>query len=157
MTDALTIREIIDADVEAVVALWRAVGISRPYNNPYGDIAFARRDDHSTVLVGVTGGRVMASAMVGDDGHRGWIYYLATDAAYRSRGYGKMLMAAAETWLQGRNVWKAQLLIRNENIQVREFYERLGYRDTGVACFQKVIGVQPAADAELAQPVAVPS
>jgi ribosomal protein S18 acetylase RimI-like enzyme len=45
-------------------------------------------------------------------------------------------------WLRGRGVWKMQLLIRGDNALAKGFYERLGYRDTGTACFQKVIAAR---------------
>lgn len=48
-------------------------------------------------------------------------------------------MKAAEDWLRARGIWKLNLLVRADNLKVVEFYEHLGYRNTGVACFQKVI------------------
>ncbi|HEY4031525.1 MAG TPA: hypothetical protein VGM25_14350, partial [Caulobacteraceae bacterium] len=71
------IREIGDADVVEVMALWSAAGVSRPWNDPITDIAFARQSPQSVVLVGVVGRRIAATVMVGEDGHRGWVYYLA--------------------------------------------------------------------------------
>jgi ribosomal protein S18 acetylase RimI-like enzyme len=135
-----TIRDMRDADQEQVIALWHAAGVARPWNDPVRDIAFARRDAHSTVLVAEEDGQVVASAMVGEDGHRGWVYYLATDPARQGRGLGRAMMAAAEAWLTARGVWKVQLLIRGDNAGVQEFYGKLGYRDTRSVCFQKVIG-----------------
>ena len=133
------IREITDADIEAVIALWHAAGIARPWNDPLRDIAFARRDAHSTVLLAQIEGRVVASVMVGEDGHRGWVYYVAADPAMQGGGLGRAMMAAAEAWLVGRGVWKMQLLVRGDNDKVKRFYEHLGYTDTKSSCFQKVI------------------
>lgn len=133
------VREMEDGDVDAVVAVWNAAGVSRPWNDPGRDLAFARLNPHSTVLVGVTE-RVVATVMVGEDGHRGWVYYLAVDPERQREGLGRAMMAAAEAWLQRRGVWKLQLLIREENIAVRWFYEALGYRDVRTVCMQKVIG-----------------
>ena len=73
MNDAAAIRPIAEADVEAVIALWQAAGVARPWNDPGRDIGFARCGPHSTLLVGELGGRVVASVMVGEDGHRGWL------------------------------------------------------------------------------------
>jgi ribosomal protein S18 acetylase RimI-like enzyme len=136
----LQIRDIADADIPAVIALWQAAGISRPWNDPQKDIAFARRDAHSTVLIGETAGRIVATAMVGEDGHRGWLYYVAADPALRGAGLGRQIVEAGERWLAMRGVWKVQLLVRHENTAVHGFYEHLGYRDVQTACFQKVIG-----------------
>lgn len=134
-----SIREMTDRDVEAVVAVWNAAGVARPWNDPARDIAFARREPHSTVLVAEIDGRIAATVMVGEDGHRGWVYYVAVDPAHQGEGLGRAIMAAAEAWLAARGVWKVQLLIREDNVGVRRFYESLGYRDVRTVCLQKVI------------------
>jgi ribosomal protein S18 acetylase RimI-like enzyme len=139
MTNA-TFRPIADADTDAVIALWHAVGITRPWNDPATDLAFARRGDHATVLVGEQAGRIVATVMVGEDGHRGWVYYVAADPALHGTGLGRATMEAAEAWLVARGIWKLQLLVREDNAGVKQFYEHLGYRDVRSTCFQKVIG-----------------
>lgn len=136
---APTVREVTDADVPRVIALWHAAGVARPWNDPARDIAFARRGGHSTVLAAELAGQVVATAMVGEDGHRGWVHYVAVDPTVQGHGLGRVMMDAAETWLAARGVWKVQLLVRGDNAAVRRFYEHLGYHDTGSTCFQKVI------------------
>jgi ribosomal protein S18 acetylase RimI-like enzyme len=133
------IREITDDDVDQVVRLWAASGVARPWNDPAKDIEFARRGPHSTILVAVEEGRVMATAMVGEDGHRGWVYYVAVSPESQGIGLGRQIMDAAEAWLKKRGVWKMQVLIRADNETVKHFYERLGYRNTNVTCFQKIL------------------
>ena len=139
MPPELTIREITDQDIEPVIALWHASGVSRPWNNPVTDIAFARRGPHSTILVAKRDDRIVGSVMVGEDGHRGWVYYVAADPAAQGAGLGRAMMDAAETWLRRRGVWKLQQLVRSDNAPVKDFYLHLGYKDTGVTCFQKVL------------------
>jgi len=139
MTANVVIRDISHDDKEAVIALWHASGIVRPWNDPAKDIAFACRDDHSTVLVADLSGCIVATAMVGEDGHRGWVHYLAADPAHQGQGLGRKMMDAAETWLGDRGIWKVQLLVREDNVAVKQFYEHLGYRDTRSTCFQKII------------------
>ena len=139
MTTGAVVREIEDADIEAVIAVWHAAGVARPWNDPVRDIAFARRDPHSTVLVADLDGRIAATVMVGQDGHRGWVYYVATDPALQRTGLGRTMMDAAEAWLRARGVWKVQLLIRAGNLDAQAFYERLGYGDTRTTCMQKVL------------------
>lgn len=137
--DLLQVRSMLDDDLEEVVRLWREAGVSRPWNDPVTDIAFARRGPHSDVLIGLANGRVAATAMVGEDGHRGWAYYVATSPELQRSGMGKSMMNAAESWLRARGVWKIQLLVRGDNVAAKGFYEKLGYSDTGSICFQKVI------------------
>jgi ribosomal protein S18 acetylase RimI-like enzyme len=133
----IAIREMRDPDEPAVISLWHAAGVSRPWNPPERDIAFARRGPHSTILVGLDGEALIASAMVGEDGHRGWVYYVAVDPAAQGGGTGRAMMAAAEIWLQGRGVWKVQLMVRSDNTAVHDFYKALGYEATDVVMFQK--------------------
>jgi len=134
-----TIRAIEDADVPAVIDLWHAAGVARPWNDPATDIAFARRGPHGTVLVAEAEGRIVASAMAGEDGHRGWLYYVAVDPGHQGGGLGRLMVEAAEAWLAARGVWKVQLLVRRGNEGVLGFYDHLGYRDTTAVCLQKVI------------------
>jgi ribosomal protein S18 acetylase RimI-like enzyme len=133
------IRAISDDDIEKVIALWHAAGVARPWNDPRKDIAFARRNPHSTLLVAEMEGDVIATVMVGEDGHRGWVYYVAADPNHQGKGLGRAMMSAAEDWLTKRGVWKMQLLVREENAKVIEFYEHLGYRDTSTVCLQKIL------------------
>ncbi len=70
--------------------------------------------------------------MVGHDGHRGWVYYLAVSPDRRGMGLGRELMAAAESWIDQQGMPKLQLMVRADNGAVIEFYERLGYVDQRV-------------------------
>ena len=79
---------------------------------------------------GPEGDELLGTAMVGHDGHRGWIYYLAVRADARGRGHGRALVRACEHWVLGRGIPKLQLMVRSGNTAAVGFYERLGYTDT---------------------------
>ena len=132
-------REIEDADIEAVIALWTACGLTRPWNDPHKDIAFARDSETSTILVAEHEGRIVSSAMVGHDGHRGMLYYVAVSPELQGHGLGKRAVRAAEDWLRQRGVRKINLLVRPENEKVRGFYEKLGYEINPVLCMARKI------------------
>jgi len=136
---ALAIADIADADVAEVVALWQRCGLTRPWNDPPGDIALARRNPNSTVLVGREGGEIVATAMVGHDGHRGWVYYVAVDPDWRMKGFGSAMMDAAEAWLRAAGVPKLQLLVRRENAKAGAFYQSIGYEEAHTVVFAKWI------------------
>ena len=123
----LAISPIVDADVDAVIALWQRCGLTRPWNDPASDIAFARRGGNATILTGRVGGALVATAMVGHDGHRGWVYYVAVDPDRQGKDFGRAIMAAAEDWLRARDVTKVMLMVRPDNVAVQAFYDRLGY------------------------------
>ena len=81
-----------------------------------------------------------ATVMVGFDGHRGWVYYLAVDPGARRGGLGRAMMAAAEDWLRARGAPKIQLMVREDNAAVAAFYERLGYEVQATTVFGKWLG-----------------
>jgi ribosomal protein S18 acetylase RimI-like enzyme len=123
----LSFAPIEDADVAAVIDLWQRCGLTRPWNDPAADIALARRGPNSTVLIGRDGGAIVATAMVGHEGHRGWVYYVAVDPDCRAKGHGRAIMNAAEDWLRQAGIAKLQLMVRPDNAKVQAFYESLGY------------------------------
>jgi len=111
-----------------VVALWRVCGLAASYNDPNEDFRFALGKPSSDILVATNDvGKVIGSAMVGQDGHRGWLYYVSVDPDYRKQGIGRQLVNASEEWLAQRDVVKVQLMVRETNTQVVSFYERIGY------------------------------
>jgi len=133
----LAIADIADADVAAVIALWQACGLTRPWNDPAADIALARRGPHSTVLIGRDRDAIVATAMVGHDGHRGWVYYVAADPNRRAKGYGRAIMNAAEDWLRATGIAKLQLMVRRDNAKAGAFYQSIGYAEAQTIVFAK--------------------
>jgi ribosomal protein S18 acetylase RimI-like enzyme len=134
---ALAIAELADKDIAAVIALWQACGLTRPWNDPASDIALARRGPNSTILVGRDDGAIVAPVMVGHDGHRGWVYYVATDPDRRGEGFGRAIMHAAEDWLRAAGIAKLQLLVRRENARAGAFYQSIGYAEAQTIVFAK--------------------
>ena len=114
------------AQAEEVIALWHACGLTRPWNDPNADFARAVSGPASAVLLMRDGGALVASVMVGCDGHRGWVYYLAVAPGRRREGLGRAMMAAAEAWLRARGAPKIQLMVREDNDEALGFYEALG-------------------------------
>lgn len=123
----LTIRPIQDGEEAAIIDLWRKAGLTRDHNDPEKDLAFARSGPASDVLAGFQSGTLVASVMVGHDGHRGAVYYLCVDPDAQGTGHGRAMMDAAESWLKERGVWKLNLMVRASNEEVHGFYEALGF------------------------------
>ncbi|MDP9138304.1 MAG: GNAT family acetyltransferase [Pseudomonadota bacterium] len=123
----LLFRPMEDDQVTVVVDLWKNCGLIAPQNDPFRDLALARGKASSDVLVGMLDETLVSAIMVGHDGHRGSFYYVAVAPRFQRRGHGAATVRAGEAWLAERGVWKVNLLVRNQNAAVKNFYERLGY------------------------------
>lgn len=123
----LLIRPYQSEDEEAVIDLWERCELTRPWNDPRKDIRRKLEVRPDLFLVGEIGGAVVATIMIGYEGHRGWINYLAVAPDYRRRGIGRMLMTEAERLLRNEGCPKINLQVREENEAVIEFYRQLGY------------------------------
>ena len=133
----MQIRPFRDSDEAAVIALCEAAGLTRSWNDPRKDIERKRAVQRDTFLVGTVDDVVMASIMIGYDGHRGWINYLAVSPAHRLRGHARTLMREAERRLAAVGCPKVNLQVRTGNAQVLAFYEAIGYGQDDVVSFGK--------------------
>jgi len=126
---AFAIRRICDEDEETVAELWHACGLVRSWNDPHGDIGRARANASSEIFVAVAqdSGGIAGSIMAGNDGHRGWVYFVAVTQEHRLQGLGERLIRHAEAWLHRLGARRVNLTIREENAAARRFYEGLGY------------------------------
>jgi ribosomal protein S18 acetylase RimI-like enzyme len=133
----MEIRRFREKDRKAVISLWRECGLLVPWNHPDLDIDRKLRVQRELFLVGVVGGEVVATAMGGYEGHRGWINYLAVAPGMRMRGLGRMMVERLEEGLRAMGCPKINLQIRESNIEVIRFYEKLGYSSDHVIGFGK--------------------
>lgn len=132
----MTIRPYRRTDEGAVIALWRECELLS-WANPKKDIARKLRVNPEWFLVGESDGRVVATCMIGYEGHRGWINLLAVSPGRRSGGHGRALMAEAERILRGAGCAKINLQVRATNTGVIAFYEKLGFATDAVVSMGK--------------------
>lgn len=135
----IAIGELRAGEADAAVALWQACGLSRPWNDPHADLALALASPASTILAGRLDDVVVATVMVGSDGHRGWIYYLAVAPGAQRAGHGAAMMRAAEDWLREHGAPKLNLMVRADNEAAVGFYAAIGYARSDVMVMQKVL------------------
>lgn len=126
-------------DIPALIALWEACGLTRPWNDPRLDARLAIEGATSAILGLRDGDALIASVMTGFDGHRGWIYYLAVASDRRREGLGRRLMEAAETWLRQQGAPKLQLMVRSSNEEALAFYRDLGLERQEVVTLGKFL------------------
>jgi ribosomal protein S18 acetylase RimI-like enzyme len=133
----LILRDLTAADAADAIALWRACELAVPWNDPKGDFDRAIVTPTSSILGGFVDNEMIATVMLGHDGHRGWMYYLAVSPDHQGVGHGKRLVTASQARMQERNVPKLQLMVRHTNSKVLGFYDRLGYADDNVVVLSK--------------------
>ncbi len=124
-------------DREALVSLWSVCDLTRPWNNPYRDIDRKLARDAENLLVLEAGEELIGSVMVGYDGHRGWVNYLAVHPDHRRQGLGRMLMDEAERRLGEIGCPKVNLQVRTSNEAARDFYRQIGYSVDEAVSFGK--------------------
>jgi len=133
----MVIRAFQTGDEAAVIALWRRCDLVRAQNDPHKDIARKLKVQPHLFLVGEIDGRVIASAMAGYEGHRGWINYLAVDPEHQRKGYARQIMAEAERLLRLEGCPKINLQVRKTNNAAMNFYRRIGFAEDEVVSMGK--------------------
>jgi ribosomal protein S18 acetylase RimI-like enzyme len=121
------IRGFRESDTDAVVQLWHDCGLTRPWNDPHKDIARKLTVQPDLFLVTEQDGTLLGTAMIGFDGHRGWVSYLAVDERHRGEGHARAMMAEGERLLIELGCPKIMLMVRRDNFAVIDLYEHLGY------------------------------
>ncbi len=117
---------------DAVVDLWRECDLVVPQNDPVEDIKKKTSFQPELFFVGLLEGKVVGSVMVGYEGHRGWINYMAVSPEYQRKGYGRKLVQKAIDELKKIGCPKINLQIRRSNTSVIDFYRRLGFKEDDV-------------------------
>jgi ribosomal protein S18 acetylase RimI-like enzyme len=139
----LVISDLSPDEIPAAIAIWKEAGLLRPWNDPHADAALALRSANATILGARECDKLVTTVMVGQDGHRGWLYYLAVARGFRRQGVGTMLMRSAEQWCRKPGVPKLQLMLRSENVEMAGFYAALGYDKSDVIVLAKWLNQKP--------------
>ena len=126
-TDSLCIDTYQDGDEAAIIRLWQECGLVVPWNNPLTDIARKVADSPQLFFTGRIDGKLVASCMAGYEGHRGWIYFLAVAKSEQRKGFAALLVAHVEAQLIELGCPKLELMVRDKNREVIEFYQAIGF------------------------------
>ena len=144
--DNFIIRDFIPADTDDVVDLWERCGLTRPWNDPFKDIERKKTDLNGAFWVACEAGedvvkrnvaKLIGTVMIGYDGHRGIINYLAVSPTHQNKGLGGQIMRAAEAFLIERGCPKVSFCVRRDNHAVLSFYDRLGYQPDDIVFLGK--------------------
>jgi ribosomal protein S18 acetylase RimI-like enzyme len=117
---------------DTVVDLWRKCNLVVPQNDPVEDIQRKLVFQPDLFFVALLDGKVVGSIMVGYEGHRGWMNYLAVLPEHQKHGYGRKLVEKAVDELKKLGCLKVNLQVRRSNVSAVEFYKHLGFKDDDV-------------------------
>jgi ribosomal protein S18 acetylase RimI-like enzyme len=120
-----------------VIALWERCNLVRPVNNPQKDIERKLKVNPELFLIGLIDGKVVATAVGGYEGHRGWVNYLGVDPSQQKKGLGRQIMRALEEKLLEKGCPKLNLQVLTTNTEAMKFYERIGYKKDDVISMGK--------------------
>ena len=115
-------------DREAVIDLWRRCELIVPWNDPEKDILRKLSVNDDLFILAEEKGVIIASAMGGYDGHRGYIYYLAVLPEFQEKGVGSNILKIIEKKLLNIGCPKINLFVRNTNLSVKAFYKKNMYK-----------------------------
>lgn len=143
----MKIRSFRPEDEDAVIALWEECRLTRPWNDPRKDIQRKGTVQPEWFLIGTIEEQIVATVMAGYDGHRGSVYYLAVSPQHQRKGLGQEMMREVERLLKEAGCPKLNLLVRQSNTSVVQFYESLGYITDEVICLShRLIPDEPGAE-----------
>ena len=131
------IRQFVPNDTNRVIFIWEQCDLVRNWNNPNFDIRRKLNFQKELFFVGLFNDEIIATAMFGYDGHRGWLNYFAVLPNFQKRGFGRQLMTYGEMALIERGCPKLNLQIRNDNTKAINFYQKVGYKEDAAVSFGK--------------------
>lgn len=128
MLDQFQFRELCANDYEQMISLWRntpGVGLSDADSSENMNRFLAR--NKGLCFAAVADGKLIGTALCGQDGRRGYIYHLAVHPFFRRQGIGKRLVAACLDGLNKAGIDKCHLFVFADNRQGMAFWETVGF------------------------------
>jgi ribosomal protein S18 acetylase RimI-like enzyme len=122
-----------DAKYEnSVIELWKHCNLLVKQNNPKVDIKEKMNFQPDLFFLGFLKKKLVSSIMIGYDGHRGWINYLAVHPNFQRNGIGTIMMDFATKKLLELGCQKINVQVRNSNRFAVNFYQKIGFTDDQV-------------------------
>src|SRR4051812_19881269 len=136
---AMEIRDLRQSDGDALRALWSACGIRDRPGDDDESLALMAARNPGLCIVECEGDRIMASALAGFDGRRGWLYHVATHPDVRRRGVASRLVRTIEDRLRDMGCRKLNLIVWEGEEEAMAFWSGIGYYREKTVEFAKVL------------------
>ena len=88
-------------------------------------------------------GEPRAAVNVEVRGSRGYLGMLAVDPSHQGKGWGRIMVEAAENYFRQRNCTAVDMHILSLRPELPPFYRKLGYRETGIEEFRPSRPIRP--------------
>ena len=130
MSDTIKTRAFSIADYDAALELWQQVeGIEIAEGDDREGVGQFLSRNPVLSRVATDGSTIVGVVLCGHDGRRGYIYHLAVNPAYRSRGVGRRLIDECLGSLRRTGVKRALILVAHDNPRGRNFWRRHGWEE----------------------------
>ena len=130
MSDTIKTRAFSIADYDAALELWQQVeGIEIAEGDDREGVGQFLSRNPVLSRVATDGSTIVGVVLCGHDGRRGYIYHLAVNPAYQSRGVGKRLIDECLGGLRRTGVKRALILVSHDNLRGRNFWRRHGWEE----------------------------
>ena len=131
MPSEIVIRPVRDDELDAVLRLWDAAGVTPPsVSDSIDGLTRLIRTPAALLLVATIGDQIAGSVIGGWDGWRGNIYRLAVAPEYRRRGIARRLVAEISRELFAKAAARLSALVEHEHQWAIDFWDSvsdLGY------------------------------
>jgi ribosomal protein S18 acetylase RimI-like enzyme len=140
----MQIRQFVLADYDAVVELWRQVGIPLSDADTFAAIMHRLERDPELFLVAEENGRIAGTAMGGFDGVSGWLQHVAVHPDFQNQGIGTRMVSELERRLKQLGCRRINVLVPADNAALQQFYSRQGFEPSRLTLMRKHIEQPPA-------------
>jgi ribosomal protein S18 acetylase RimI-like enzyme len=124
----ITTHEFVIGDYGAACALWNEVeGVEICEGDSREEISAYLKRNPGLSRVAEENGVVIAAALCGHDGRRGYIYHFAVAKNSRGLGIGRQLLEDCVRGLRAAGLHRAILLVADDNSLGQEFWLRNGW------------------------------
>ncbi len=126
----IKIRELTMQDYDAVMDLWRACeGIGLSEADIQENITKYLSRNPGMSFCALENGQLIAAALCGHDGRRGYLHHVAIASTHRKMGIGSALVTRCLDELRGQGIRKCHLFVHRNNTAAIAFWSRVGWKE----------------------------
>jgi len=89
------------------------------------------QNNPNSILIAELDGKAVGNVFIMDDGWMALIFHLSVRKDYQHKGIGTELLKASESYLKDTGYEEVQIVIREVNPELLDYYEKLGYEKGG--------------------------